>query len=734
MTISTRSVTHSYYPGAAMSGEAIPFQFLDAGDILVSVIGADPALVLGTDYEITGDGRAKTGIIRALRVFENTDEVLLQRTTAMQQDAITAPFKPLPAEQVGRELDRRALIEQELGEKLGRALTLPLTEDVAGKIPVPLPDKTWGFLDIPEAGVAESPISFTAIEGQTDFNLGFAGGVATRVTRNGSNLIDFTQLGSVVTLGTACHAGDVVQVTPAQRTLLPGVSPANVMGIASRIPTFPAILNLLDMGSRRADVRDWDGMDLKGVHDCTFLVQDGVNQATQAGLSLDAPAGRIALTAPIDLPDGGIIKGLSGAYQADSKTAITTLHLAHSGVGVMVESPAGSQAITGMGFLRDQPVPGPGWVPNDHDFDILVSGDTDFVGEDLLFINSTRGISFTNGGGRHLLGNIRGQPFKVGIDFEYSADVTRLWGGHFWDFWSSHPDVIAWMLANSTAYYSKRNDNADLFSLFSIFYRHGFRIGNWAGGGAGTTKRLRVFGYGADACGSGITVDSDANGCTAEFHGLYAHGHDSILTDGSLIDVAGTNGDLRIYGHTDLSNAHRNAVRIVGGGHSVTTNDLSVKGYNLTNGGHAALWVDPAAYGLTLRGETAISGGVNGAPIIAGGGKVRGMWLDYQSTVSAGGGAMAPANFTARYLVSDNLCRIKGMVTPGGGGTTDIRITLPFSCSANGNRVGTIKTSTGAKSGTIQPLVSSNIAVMNLYDGSYPGGAGIIYFDLEYEI
>ena len=651
----------------------------------------------------------------------------------LQQIAFSSgqPYRP---ETVNEANDRAAIRDLVLKSGLDRSLKVPIASDVTGKVPVVLPDKTWGFQDVPDAGVAESPIPFVALEGQTDFNLGDGAGTATRVERNGSSLSDFTQLGSVVMFGTPCHAGDIVMIATAQRTLLPGVAPANVMGIASRIPTFPAILNLLDMGSRRADVRDWNGMDLTGSNDCTPLIQDGANQATAAGLSLDFPACRVAVTSTIDLPDGGILNGLSGAYQADSKTAISTLHMAHGGTGVLVDNPSGSQSIKGIGFLRDQPVPGPGWTPNDHDFDILVSGDTDFVGDDLLFINSTRGISFTNGGGRHLLSNIRGQPFRTGIDLEYSADVTRIWGGHFWDFWSSHPAVIAWMMGNGTAFYSKRNDNADLYSLFSIFYRHGFRIGRWAGGGAGTTKRLRVFGYGADACGSGVTVDSDANGCTAEFHGLYAHGHDDIITDGSLIDVNGTNGDLRIYGKTDLSNAHRNAVRVVGAGHSVTINDLSVGIYNKADGGHAALWVDPAAYGLTLRGEKAISGGVNGAPIIAGGGKVRGMWLDYQSTVSAGGGAMAPANFTARYLVSDNLCRVKGMVEPGGGGTTDIRITLPFACSANGNRVGAIKTSTGAKSGTIQPLASSSTAVMNLYDGSYPGGAGIIYFDLEYEI
>ncbi|WP_374551984.1 hypothetical protein [Sphingobium yanoikuyae] len=736
MAVSTGIVTHSYFPGAAMSGQGIPFQFLDAEDILVSVIGDEDLLIAGTDFVITGDGRTKAGVIRTLRAFEDDEEILLLRSTAMKQEAVTDPFKPLPAEVMGRELDRRALIEQELGEQLGRALTLPLTDDVTGKIPVPLPDRTWGFVDVPEGGVAETKITFTAGPGQTVFYLGTESELPVKVKRNGAEQIDaaFGVAGPFLTL-VNCNEGDIVEATFAERTILPGVSPSKVMGVASHIPSDPATMTLLDMVSLTAHIEQWRGIDLTGVEDCTAQFQKALDEATAAGRTLLIPAGKIRLTAPIDLPDGSVLCGMSGAYQAGSKTAITTLYFDHEGDGLISADPSGSQSVIGIGFLRNQPEPGPGWAPNDHGFDIMVTGDTDFFGDDLLFINSSRGISFSNGGGRHILTNIRGQPFIVGIDLEYSADVTRLSMIHFWDFWSNSVHVYNWMLANATAIWSKRNDNADMFSLFSIFYRHGFRIGNWAGGGAGTTKRLRVFGFGADACGSAVTVDDDANGCTAEFHGLYGHGNDSIVTDGSLIDVNGTNGDLRIYGKTDLSNAHHNAVRLVGTGQSVTINDLSVNGFNLANGGHAALWVDPAAYGLTLRGEKSIAGGLYGAARFAGGGKVRGIWIAYMPTISAGGGSLStPSASNVQYLIEDNLCRIKGEATPGPGGSGDVRTTLPQPCSATGNRIGIIKTTTGAKSGTIQPLASSSLAVMNLYDGSYPGDAGTIYFDLEYEI
>jgi len=128
MTVSTEIIMHSYYPGDAMAEELIPFQFLDADHVTANVVGNANPLVAGTDYVITGDGRARTAKIRTLRAFPADEEVRLLRITAMRQDAITDPFKPLPAEQVGRELDRRALIEQELGGEVSRSFRVPLGE------------------------------------------------------------------------------------------------------------------------------------------------------------------------------------------------------------------------------------------------------------------------------------------------------------------------------------------------------------------------------------------------------------------------------------------------------------------------------------------------------------------------------------------------------------------------------------------------------------------------------
>lgn len=103
-------------------------QALQAADLVVT----DPAgslLLLGTDYEVTGNLRTGTGSIRTLRAFTAGAIVTVKRRTARLQEAETPPHEPLPSEAIERELDRRAMIEGELfGEIAGlsdRALKWP---------------------------------------------------------------------------------------------------------------------------------------------------------------------------------------------------------------------------------------------------------------------------------------------------------------------------------------------------------------------------------------------------------------------------------------------------------------------------------------------------------------------------------------------------------------------------------------------------------------------------------
>lgn len=131
MTVSTEIVEHSYYPGAAMAAEAIPFQFLSPDDIIAYRVSpdADPiALRPNIDFVVAGDGPTKLGTIRALTAWPLTDRLFVLRETRAIQNARIVPFQPLPAVETERQLDRAVQVAQENRQGLTRAPMVPVGE------------------------------------------------------------------------------------------------------------------------------------------------------------------------------------------------------------------------------------------------------------------------------------------------------------------------------------------------------------------------------------------------------------------------------------------------------------------------------------------------------------------------------------------------------------------------------------------------------------------------------
>lgn len=140
MTVTTTDVSHSYHPGAGMLAEAIPFQFLDPVDLAVTHIdgatGLRTRLTIG--FIFAGDGRSATGTITATSVWPVADLFLIERRTAQVQEADVRPHEPVPAAQLTRQLDRMAMVAQELGagvvDMAARAIRLPVGE-IAATLP-----------------------------------------------------------------------------------------------------------------------------------------------------------------------------------------------------------------------------------------------------------------------------------------------------------------------------------------------------------------------------------------------------------------------------------------------------------------------------------------------------------------------------------------------------------------------------------------------------------------------
>lgn len=517
--------------------------------------------------------------------------------------------------------------------------------------------------------------------------------------------------------------------------LLGSSTGAASVGYSSTIPTTPTITTLRALGSRRADVRDWLGMDLTGANDCASLIQDAFTQSAAAGVILEAPAGTIKLGSNIAVPDGAVFQGPGSFYMAGDRVGRLMFHIAHTGKGFTVTGATGGAAFRGFGTKRTQPTAGVGWAPTAHDWDFYTDGATDVEFTDLLLLNATKGICCTNGGGRYSFTKIWGQPIDYGIQIDYSADVSRIRDVHFWDFWSDSAYVTDYTTANGTAIYSKRNDNPDLYDIFAIFYRYGLRIGNGTGG---TTSRLRGFGLGFDAVGTGLYIDAAANGSTVELHGFYAHGHATTIGSGNLIDIQGTNGTTRIYGRTDLSNAHRSAINVAGSGAVLAVNDPLVSVYNMANGGYTAVTVASGAY-AELRGAVGISGGVSGTASYSGAGRISGPLIAYTPTVTAGTGAFTgSATVTyAYYSILDGWCEVFGDIVLATNNTaaTDVRVSLPFAVASGITEIGIGRQVTANKGMQVQPIPGTSTAAMVYYDGTYPGATGAnLTFRLRYRV
>jgi hypothetical protein len=461
-------------------------------------------------------------------------------------------------------------------------------------------------------------------------------------------------------------------------------------------------------------------------------VGDGATDDTAAVLAwLNAGGGvpkpgTYKLTSAVEVPVGAVIIGPGSLYRADTITGQAVFHFAHTGKGFTFTGASGARHISGIATKRTQPTPGVGWTPTAHDWDFYITGATDVCLENILLLNPTKGIICTAGGGRHVFRNISGQPLSIGLQVDYSADVTRIDGIHFWDFWSSSSYVTDYTTNNATAIQSNRNDNCDMADVFAIFYRYGLKLGAGTGG---NTTRLRGSLIGFDACGSGVYVESGVNGFTVDLDGFYAHGHDTTITSGNLIDVIGTNGTLSIHGTVDLSNAHRSGASVTGSGSVVNLWNPKVVTYNMANGGYVAYTADTASGGLYLNGKVTSSGGTGGAAAYGGTGKIYGVLRSYTPTITSGTGAFTgSATITTAYytLTQDGFCEgfIDIVLPTNNTAATDVRFTVPYTIVSGSTEPMIGRQVTANKVTVGQPIPGGTQIAMVYYDGTYPGATG----------
>ncbi len=150
MTVSSTTARASYAGDGSTTVFAVPFYFLDAGDLTVilrDAAGVETVWTLGTHYTVSGAGSPAGGSITVNTAptdytpASSTTLVIL-RAVPLTQATDYTEGDPLPSATLERDLDKARMIDQQLAETLGRALKFSDGSPSAGiTMPEPAADR-----------------------------------------------------------------------------------------------------------------------------------------------------------------------------------------------------------------------------------------------------------------------------------------------------------------------------------------------------------------------------------------------------------------------------------------------------------------------------------------------------------------------------------------------------------------------------------------------------------------
>lgn len=651
MTVAAGKIPeHSWFPGSAMAAEAIPFEFLDADHL--AVIDPDTgATISPSHYSVAGNGMALHGTITALVEVDPAVRWLVYSDTPREQRLDLRATRVMPMAQYETELDRRALIERELAQVTNRAMLVPRGED-GFTLPVQAlrAHKYLAFdgagRPIPSIGTGAQAqafeATFTATAGQTVFDLPFIPEVQVYVYLNGIRLVGapppFTLAANVLTLASACEAGDTLTVLIGQ----PGAAAQDAEAPFSHANDYVAgsIGGKLKQHVSPLDPPfDCVG---NGLADDTVGFQAAVDFVANSPLTrtlwlpgntvfkLTAP---ITSTKPLRICGEGFEPYNAGRPNGSSRGAGSWLYFAHTGKGLVFDNsaaPGPFTTISGVqlemfGTFRDQPVPAPGWEPYDHDFDLYFNGVSCEL-ERLLLLNATRGIAQVRGGyGRFSARRVWGQFFKVGIFMDKQYDLPIIDHFRAWPFWSDDFETREYMYNNLDALYLLKVDNPIITSFFSIFHRASIRIGQSANDPidpghypGGSVSLLRGTNLDMDIGQVGVWLDDTitTHEVTGEFVNLHTQSDDRVGSLGVLIESERCR--LSFVNFTCVA-THANAVRCVAGtGNRIELSGLvTVIRYNTAMLGFTA-FESTGTNKIILKTPPLITTQLNDAPIYGG--------------------------------------------------------------------------------------------------------------------
>lgn len=505
-----------------------------------------------------------------------------------------------------------------------------------------------------------------------------------------------------------------------------------------KYPT-PAIRSEREKMQDRADLRDWNGLDLTGGNDNASLFQAAVNAVDDV---LYLPVGDIVLGSTITLPKFGSIrgKGPSLRYRDTDKTKSTILHFTHTGVGLLLTGSRAERTLEGFATMRDQPADGPGWTPLAADFDISIEGTYNAIVRNIQLYNPTKAIQIkgtpgVDGSGNIQLEGIWGQPFSVGLDATQCYDVLYLDHMHWWPYERSNP---LYRRQNGVGYRFGKCDYVSIGRIFQWGMRTGFQFYNQATVGilpGGSINNLLASVVGFDNTEELLTTDAATSGAQFSIEQMIGGSDANPAAGGtsarSLINLAGANSAGYI-GNLFGFNTNKSLIELSGTGNRlVVTNSRSAlidadadndPEFKVATGNILMLGNLPSSSAPTVYSTT----GTIRSPA----------WRNFTPTVTASSGTITTLGTLAcKYKLEGTTLSfdLEVPITTNGTGAGVLQVTMPLPAK----RLGSAGSGRGASANMLQATINSAVARLDIvtYNNLYPAADGAtIRVSGQYEV
>lgn len=138
MTVSTSTNRVQYNTNGTTGPWSVPFYFLADSHLAVTYTdsdGVDTALVLTTNFSVTGAGDLAGGTVTTVTSYASGGTITILRDVPATQETDYVETDSFPAEAHEAALDKLTMIVQQQQEVLTRAIVVPVSEDAPDPIP-----------------------------------------------------------------------------------------------------------------------------------------------------------------------------------------------------------------------------------------------------------------------------------------------------------------------------------------------------------------------------------------------------------------------------------------------------------------------------------------------------------------------------------------------------------------------------------------------------------------------